>query len=87
MFGKKENDGFLDGLARKIKDLGITLIIIFIIAYVWDDFIRAIRERNYPKLFKYSLITTILIVWIAITKKVEKDNTITPYNTDYSNIL
>ena len=87
MFGDKENDGFLDAVLRKAKNIGITLIAIVIIAYIWDDFTRAIRERNYPKLFKYLLVTTILIVWIAIAKKIEKDNAVTPYEVDYSSTL
>lgn len=83
-FGKKENDGFIDGAARRIKDAAINIVIIGLIIWLWRDFTGSIREGNYIKTFKYLLVVAIISVWVIIDHEHKRNTAITPFEVDYS---
>jgi len=82
MFGNKENDGFLDGLARYLTQLGKAAALIVIIAIIYDDFNRAWKTKNYTKLFIYFAIIFSLVFYVQY-QKAETERTRT--GIDYSN--
>ena len=72
-FGKKENDGFIDGMARYIKDAVITFVTLYFIYWVIKDFFTAIITFNVKKLVIYGSIICFLYL-MAFMGKVQRED-------------
>ena len=55
MFGKKENDGFLDGLARSAAQVAVIFIILSVVWYLVCAFFEALRTRP-----------LVVLIWICL---------------------
>ena len=56
MIGNKENDGFLDGLARRIADVAIWMVGFYIIYYIIRHFILSFLTLNWSRMIMWTLI-------------------------------
>ena len=63
MFGNEENDGFLDGLLKYASRLGAAALLVISLAFIYDDFTRAWKNRNYKKLFMYFATVCSIIIY------------------------
>jgi len=85
-FGKRENDGFLDGLARYVKDLAVLAAVLYVIHWVIKDFFTAIITFNIKKLTIYGLIICFMYLMAFVGKKQREDFKSSPeetYQIDY----
>lgn len=73
MFGKKENDGFLDGMARSLANVAITWVVIFSFWYSIKDFYTAIITFNVRKLTMYAIGITFFALLIHFMQQHKKD--------------
>ena len=73
MFGKKENDGFLDGLARSAVSIVTTWAVIFLVWYSIKDFFTAIFTFNVAKLLRYALLAIFFALLIHFMQQYKKE--------------
>lgn len=81
MFGNKENDGFLDGLARSITSIITTWAVIFVVWYSIKDFFTAIITFNVRKLIMYALLSVFFAFLIHFIQQYKKTRESRPNRT------
>jgi len=61
MFGKKENDGFLDGFARFVMNFVLIFFLVSVIWYLISEVINAFRYGQWQKIISW--VVAFIIIW------------------------